>query len=115
MKESNSRILAEACAAAAEDAKAADIEIYDLSDCSDLTNFVVVCTASSVPHLRSVLRKIDEQTEEKLNIRPVYAERTPQALWAVLDYIDVMVHVMTAEMRAFYNLEDLWKHGTIDD
>lgn len=109
MKKNPSQVLAEACAAAAEDAKASDIETFDLNGKSDLTNFVVVCTAGSVPHLRSILRKIDEQVEENLNLRPVYAERTPQALWAVLDYIDVMVHVMTAEMREYYSLEQMWK------
>ena len=109
MKKNPSRVLAETCAAAAEDAKASDIETFDLSGKSDLTNFAVVCTAGSVPHLRSILRKIDEQVEEKLDLHPVYAERTPQALWAVLDDVDVMVHVMTAEMREYYKLEEIWK------
>lgn len=101
--------LAKACAAAADDAKATQIAIYDLRSSSSLTEFAVVCTATSVPHLRAVLRDVAKDVEEQHGVQPVYAERTPQALWSVLDYIDVMVHVMAEEVREFYRLEDFWQ------
>lgn len=101
--------LAKACAAAADGAKAANIAIYDLRATSSLTEYAVVCTATSVPHLRAVLRDVGNDVEEQHGVLPVYAERTPQALWSVLDYIDVMVHVMGEEVREFYNLEDFWR------
>ena len=104
----NSLELAQACAQAADDAKASNIAIYDLRSTSSLTEYAVVCTATSVPHLRAVLRDVGKDVEEKLGVLPVYAERTPQALWSVLDYIDVMVHIMADEVRSFYNLEELW-------
>ncbi len=104
----NSFDLAQACAAAARDAKATDVAVYDLRHTSSITDYAVVCTATSVPHLRAVLRDVDRLVEEKHGVSPVYAERTPQALWSVLDYIDVMVHVMAAEVRDFYRLEDFW-------
>lgn len=104
----NSLELAKACAQAAEDAKATNVAIYDLRSTSSLTEYAVVCTATSVPHLRAVLRDVGKDVEEKLGVQPVYAERTPQALWSVLDYIDVMVHVMAEEIREFYKLEDFW-------
>lgn len=101
--------LAKACATAADDAKAGNIAIYDLRSVSSLTEYAVVCTATSVPHLRAVLRDVGKNVEEQHGIQPVYAERTPQALWSVLDYIDVMVHVMAEEVREFYRLEDFWQ------
>ncbi len=104
----NSLELAQACAAVARDTKATDVAIYDLRATSTITNYAVVCTATSVPHLRAVIRDVDHFVEEKYGVSPVYAERTPQALWSVLDYIDVMVHVMAAEVRDFYQLEDFW-------
>lgn len=104
-----SQELALACAQAADNAKATDIALYDLRGSSNLTDFAIVCTATSVPHLRAVLRNIDEEIEEKFNVAAVYAERTPNALWSVLDYIDVMIHVMAAEVRDFYSLEQFWK------
>ncbi len=101
--------LAHACIHAAENAKATDIALYDLRGTSSLTDYAIVCTATSTPHLRAVLRDVDKDVFEQHGMQPVYAERTPAALWSVLDYIDVMVHVMTAEVRDFYGLEAFWK------
>lgn len=105
----NSLDLAKACAQAADDAKATDIAIYDLRSTSSLTEYAVVCTATSVPHLRAVLRDVGKDVAEQYDMQPIYAERTPHALWSVLDYIDVMVHVMADEVRSFYNLEEFWQ------
>ena len=101
--------LAKACVLAAEDAKAADIALFDLRGTSSITDYAIVCTATSVPHLRAVLQNVDKDVFEKHAVSPVYAERTPNALWSVLDYVDVMLHVMTAEVREFYGLEAIWK------
>ena len=105
----NSKELAFACAAAADEAKATNIAVYDLRGTSSITDFAIVCTATSTPHLRAVLGGIDKEVGEKCNIEPVYAERTPNALWSVLDYMDVMVHTMADEAREFYGLEKFWK------
>ncbi len=105
----NSKELAFACAAAADEAKATNIAVYDLPGTSSITDFAIVCTATSTPHLRAVLGGIDKEVGEKYNIEPVYSERTPNALWSVLDYIDVMVHIMADEVREFYGLEKFWK------
>ncbi len=105
----NSKELAFACAQIASDTKATQVQIFDLRSSSTITDFAVVCTATSVPHLRAVLRDVDKEIYDKYDISAVYAERTPQALWSVLDYIDVMVHVMADEVREFYGLEELWQ------
>lgn len=105
----NSKDLALACALAADNAKASGIAVYDLRGTSSITDFAIVCTATSVPHLRAVLRDVDKDIAEKFDAHPVYAERTPNALWSVLDYIDVMIHVMSEEVREFYGLEKFWK------
>ena len=105
----NSKELAFACAAAADEMKASNIAVYDLRGTSSITDFAIVCTATSTPHLRAVLNGVDKEVWEKYEISPVYAERTPNALWSVLDYIDVMVHIMADEVRDFYGLEKFWK------
>lgn len=57
--------LAKMCARAADDAKAENVRVYDLRGMSSLTDFMVVCTGLSVPHLRAVIRDLEEAVREK--------------------------------------------------
>lgn len=101
--------LALACARAAMDTKAEDVRLYDLRDTSSVTNYVIICTGLSVPHLRAVLQDIEEKVREETGIVPVYLEDKPNTLWSVMDYIDVMVHIMGEDAREFYQLDRLWQ------
>ena len=101
--------LAMSCARAALDTKASDVILYDLRDTSSVTNYVIICTGLSIPHLRAILRDIEEQVEEETGIKPVYLEDKPNTFWSVMDYIDVMVHIMGEEAREFYQLDRMWK------
>lgn len=100
--------LALACAKAADEIQAENVRIWDMRGVSNLTDFMVVCSGSSMPHLRAVLRDVAGLVEEWHGVRPVHSEGKPDTRWVVLDYIDVMVHVMHPEMRDFYGLETLW-------
>lgn len=100
--------LAKACAKAAEEIQAEDIRVWDLRGLSNLTDFMVVCSGSSMPHLRAVLRDVRGFVDEWHGVKPVNAEGNADTRWVVLDYIDVMVHVMHDELREYYGLEDLW-------
>lgn len=100
--------LALACAKAADEIQAEDIRIWDMRGVSNLTDFMVVCSGSSMPHLRAILRETSGRVEEWHGVRPVNSEGKPDTRWVVLDYIDVMLHVMHPEMRDLYGLEELW-------
>lgn len=100
--------LAIACARAADDIQAEQIRVWDLRGLSTLTDFMVVCSGSSMPHLRAILRDVRGHVEERTGSKPVNAEGRADTRWVVLDYIDVMVHVMHAELRDYYGLEQLW-------
>lgn len=100
--------LALACAKAAAEIQAEDIRVWDLRGLSSLTDFMVVCSGSSMPHLRAILRDVRGYVDEWTGSRPVNAEGRADTRWMVLDYIDVMVHVMHEEMREHYRLEELW-------
>lgn len=101
--------LAKACAKAADQMKAEEIRIWDLRGLSNLTDFMVVCSGSSQPHLRAVLREVSEKLNEEHGAKPANSEGKADTRWVVLDYIDVMVHVMDNELREYYGLEELWK------
>ncbi len=101
--------LALACAKAANDIKAENIRVWDMRGVSNLTDFMIVCSGSSMPQLRAILRDVAGQVEEEHGAKPANSEGKADTRWVVLDYIDVMVHVMHDELRDFYGLEDLWK------
>ena len=101
--------LALACAKAADGTKAEQIRIWDMRGLSNLTDFMVVCTGTSMPQLRAILRDVAGNVEEEYGTKPVHTEGKADTRWVVLDFIDVMVHVMDTELREYYGLEDLWK------
>ena len=61
-----------------------------------------------MPHLRAVLRDVEKDVREGLEVRPLYIDGKADSRWVVLDYVDVMVHIMHQETREHYGLEDLW-------
>lgn len=100
--------LAVACAKAALEIQAEDIRVWDLRGLSTLTDFMVVCSGSSMPHLRAILRDVRGHVDEWTDAKPNSTEGKADTRWVVLDYIDVMVHVMHSEQREYYGLENLW-------
>ena len=88
--------------------QAEDIVVLDLRGLSTLADFFVVCTATSVPHLKAVSREIRGRTEEEIGERPRSAEGQAESLWLVIDYVDVVVHIFHQDKRDYYSLEDLW-------
>lgn len=100
--------LAKACVKAAEEIQSENIRIWDMRGVSNLTDFMIVCSGSSMPHLRAIIRDVAGIVDKKHKVKPVNSEGKVDSRWVVLDYIDVMVHVMHEEMRDFYGLEELW-------
>lgn len=103
--------LAIACARAAAEIQAEDIRVLDLTGLSTLTDFMVVCSGTSLPHLRAVMRDVEKSLIEQHDVRPVNAEGNADSRWVVLDYIDVMLHIMHQEMRDLYGLEHIWPNA----
>ena len=101
--------LAVACAKAADETKAENIRVWDMRGLSNLTDYMVVCSGTSMPQLRAILRDVAGKVEEEHGVKTAHAEGKADTRWVVLAYIDVMVHVMHQELRDYYGLEDLWK------
>lgn len=99
---------AKLCAKYADDKKAEDIVIMDLRDISPITDFFVICTANSSPHLRAVRDGVEDGMREDHAIKPLISDGNYESQWLIVHYGDVMVHVLQAEKREFYCLEELW-------
>jgi ribosome-associated protein len=104
----DSRKLARLCPELADNKKADDIVILDMQKLSSVADYFVIATGSSEPHLRAITEEIREKLREDHALRPRAVDGAVGASWVVLDYYDVVVHVMRTETRALYNLEGLW-------
>ena len=86
--------MAKACVKAAEEIQAEKIRVWDMRGVSNLTDFMIVCSGSSMPHLRAIIRDVAGLVEKEHKVKAVYSDGKADSRWVVLDYIDVMVHVM---------------------
>jgi ribosome-associated protein len=75
---------------------------------SSFTDFFVICSATSEPHLKAVSSGIREGLHREFSLSPLSSEGVPASQWLVIDYNDVLVHIFHAEKRRFYALENLW-------
>lgn len=100
--------LAQSCAQAAEDIQAENIQVLDLRGISGLTDFLVICSGNSMPHLKAIMREVEKGVIKSRKETPLYTEGRVDSLWVILDYIDVMVHIMHEDTRDLYQLEELW-------
>jgi len=100
--------LALLCRELADNKKAEDIVILNVREISSITDFFVLASASSEPHLRAISDEIRGRLREDYGLRPRAVDGRLQAAWVVLDYFDVIVHVMRTDVREHYNLEGLW-------
>jgi ribosome-associated protein len=92
---------------ALDDKKAEDIIVLDVSKQSSITNYLVLATGTSDPHLRALrgeLHRVIKETHTKV----LGVDSGDGSGWTVVDAFDVMVHVLTTENRRRYRLETLW-------
>jgi ribosome-associated protein len=82
--------------------------VLDLEGISSFTDYFVICSGTSEPHLKAISGEIEERLKEVHGIRAVSVDGFPASQWIVLDYLQVIVHVFRQEKREFYSLEDLW-------
>jgi ribosome-associated protein len=99
---------ARAAANYADEKKAENITILDVRGISMVTDFLVICEGSSLPHLRAIQSEIGGRLREDHKVKPYSSHGMADSGWMLLDFGDVVVHIFHAEKRAFYALEDLW-------
>jgi len=104
----DSKKLALLCRELADNRKAENIVVLDVRALSSVTDYFVVASGTSEPHLRAITEEITEKLRADHGLRPRAVDGTLQTAWVVLDYFDVIVHVMRADVRDRYNLEGLW-------
>ena len=103
-----SKKLALLCRKLAENKKAENTVILDVRKVSSVTDYFVIVSGGSEPHLRAIVNEVIDQLREEHQLRPRAVEGDASAAWQVLDFFDVIMHVMRADVREKYDLESLW-------
>ena len=92
---------------ALEDKKAGNIEVIDVSQQTSLGDYFIVASCQSTVQVRACADEVEEQLE-KADIAISHKEGYSTGSWVLMDYGDVIVHVMQHEVREFYGIERLW-------
>lgn len=109
MSEIGSEALARRLAGLADDKQGDEIVVLDMRALVAYTDFLVICTARNERHTRAIVEEVKLRVKGELSRMPGGMEGEGPDGWIVLDYLDCVLHVFTAEERERYQLEDLWR------
>ncbi len=108
MPTTDSLHLLQRCCQALDDKKAVEMRVLDLAGKSTITNYLVIATATSAPHLKALRGAIESTLkEEKASLAG--SEFGADSGWLVVDAYEIMVHLFLPDQRDNYRLESLWK------
>ncbi|GAB3733069.1 ribosome silencing factor [Hymenobacter agri] len=97
-----------------QDKKAADIVVLNLKELKNaVADYFIICSANSDTQLDAITRSVEEEIEKATGESPWQTEGRTNREWALLDYVDVVVHVFLRDRRKFYALEELWGDANI--
>ncbi len=89
-------------------AKGLNISVLNVKEATDMTDVIVIVTGSSNRHVKSIMKTVIDEMKD-LGVKPIGVEGEQYAQWILIDYTDVIVNIMLAESREFYDLESLWQ------
>ena len=89
------------------DKKGEAIDLLDVKDLTGVTDYYLIASGSSAPHLRAMFDAVLHSL--KKDGVPCYRKcGEPECGWLVIDYIDVVIHIFSVEARQYYAIEELW-------
>lgn len=108
----NSKEMAKIAVDALEEKKAKDVKILDISDVSVLADYFIIASGSN----RNQVQAMADEVQEKLykagfELKQVEGYQT--ANWILMDYQDIIIHIFDEENRLFYDLERIWRDGSL--
>lgn len=96
-----------------DEMKAEDVQTFDVVDMTTVTDFMIVSSGSSGRHVRSIARHVLDSLRDD-GVRPLGSEGEDHGEWVLMDYGDVVLHIMQPETRDFYQLERLWSPDVME-
>jgi len=94
-----------------DDKLAKDITILNISNVSSLADYFVIASGDSTPHVKALMENTKEKVKEIFSRRPIRMENDKNNRWNLLDYGDVVIHILHKDERQTYALEKFWSHA----
>ncbi len=101
---------------AVQDKKGEHIVSLDLRKIHEaVSDFFIICQASSTTQVKAIADEIEHQVKEETGENPYRHEGQQAAQWILIDYVNVVVHIMQPETRKFYRLEEMWSDAPMTE
>ena len=94
-----------------DDKLAKDITILNISNVSSLADYFVIVTGDSTPHVKSLMETVKDKIKSEFSRLPIRQENDMKNRWNLIDYGDVVVHILHQEDREAYAIEKFWNHA----
>ncbi len=107
-----SRELAVTIADVISETPASDTTVIDIHELSTIADFFVICSGENERQLRAISRLLLDGLGEQ-GINPTRVEGEAVSGWILMDFEDVIVHILESELRSFYNLEERWAEAQV--
>ncbi|HIS82132.1 TPA: ribosome silencing factor [Candidatus Scatenecus faecavium] len=111
MEQMTSHKFACVLAAMLDDKLGKDISILNISHVSSMADYFVIVTGDSTPHVKALMETVKERTKKELNRPPLRAENDAKNRWNLLDFGDVVVHILHKDERETYAIEKFWSNA----
>jgi len=101
---------------AIKEKKGDNIVSFDLRKIPEaVSDFFIICEASSSTQVRAIADFVEEYIKKDVNESPYHSEGHQAAHWILIDYVNIVVHVMQPETRKFYKLEEMWSDAEVEE
>ena len=113
-KSTEKQLLVDKIVVAIQDTKGEDIQIFDLSSIENsVADTFVICSGNSNTQVSAIAGNIEKKVRNDIRERPWHVEGTENAMWVLVDYVSVVVHVFQKQIRDYYDIEELWGDAKI--
>ena len=101
---------------AIQDKKGENLVSLDLRKIPEaVADFFIICTATNQPQIRAIADAIEVAVKDNCSEAPYHYEGKQNLQWVLIDYVNIVVHIMMPEQRKFYKLEEMWSDAQVEE
>ena len=99
-----------------QDKKGENIVSLDLRKIPEaVADFFIICEANNQPQIRAITDFVEENVKKNCDENPYHHEGKQHMQWVLIDYVNIVVHIMMREQRKFYKLEEMWSDAPLEE